>query len=63
MRMVASSVPGLFQTTTGVPLASGILFGTVQAFEAVGLCIERAEQAIERAILQHQHDDVVDLLQ
>jgi hypothetical protein len=41
----------------------GVLFGTVQAFESIGLWIERAEQAIERAVLQHEHDDVVDFLQ
>jgi len=60
--MVVSSVPGLFQTTrraTGI----GVLFSTVQAFEAIGRWIERAEQAIEGAVLQHQDDDVVDALQ
>ena len=47
----------------GRAIGIGILFSTVQAFEAIGLRIERAEQTIERAVLQHQHDDVVDLLQ
>jgi hypothetical protein len=55
----AGAVPDHNRRAIGI----GILFRTVQAFEAIGLWIEHAEQAIERAVLQHQHDDVVDLLQ
>jgi len=39
------------------------LLVTSQSLKAVGLWIELAEEAVERAVLKHQHDDVVDLLQ
>jgi hypothetical protein len=59
--MVVSSVPGLFQNRRAVSIR--ILLVTCQSLKAVGLWIELAEEAVERSVLQHQHDEVVDLLQ
>ena len=57
--MVVSSVSGLFQTGTTAAAVVGILLAPAQAVEAGGPIVELAEQAIERAVLEHQHDDVI----